>query len=576
MLEFSHLGLSIKGATEVHSGPFTFATSDRKDLIFKTAATAATAALISRLAVTLNQLEEKLLYYRKLNSYYFIDFRFFEFFIIKEQISIDLYANVLYSEETCEEFSQKLLNSFDIEKQKWNKELENFDHFSDFHGCMLSFVARQNWGPYWYVEDFRKFQKNSESFSKEIIEGKQNFYGLTHELATIAAKRNNFTTHYTVYFTEIYNSIANGRGHITGLKNYGAFKNFLVVLEVGKIDYKIEWQFTEPCGSIDFYYLITLNDLYTNYEKLLMPFDLTTWILLAITFFLTFLIIFGTHFCQKWVKTIIFGAGICSPAFNTLGVIFGIAQIKLPKESANRFALALFICFCLIFRCCYQSMLFEFMTSDMRKPLPTSLDDLRKMNYVVVIIDIYEKTYMEIFNKRESPIILTVKGLEFRSLYEDALEGRTTSKFAFFVENSAHAYLNQTFQKTLPIMENEKLTKMKGYAISSSFAFLGPFIDVIHHFIPMGITDHLIDHATWLLQRPIYVEESEKVKTLSLYDLEFGFVLWLASLSFPITCFLCEISIGVYRKIRKTIKELKIITIQKILYILIKEHNYGW
>jgi hypothetical protein len=77
-------------------------------------------------------------------------------------------------------------------------------------------------------------------------------------------------------------------------------------------------------------------------------------------------------------------AGIANPAYNALGILFGISQLRLPRESFSRFILLLFIWFCLIFRTCYQSMMFEFMTSDMQKPLPASLDDLIKMNYTIV------------------------------------------------------------------------------------------------------------------------------------------------------------------------------------------------
>jgi hypothetical protein len=76
---------------------------------------------------------------------------------------------------------------------------------------------------------------------------------------------------------------------------------------------------------------------------------------------------------------------VINPAYNALGIFFGISQLRLPRESFSRFVLLLYIWFCLIFRTCYQSMMFEFMTSDMRKPMPESIDDLRKMNYTIVV-----------------------------------------------------------------------------------------------------------------------------------------------------------------------------------------------
>jgi hypothetical protein len=74
---------------------------------------------------------------------------------------------------------------------------------------------------------------------------------------------------------------------------------------------------------------------------------------------------------------------VTNPAYNALGIFFGISQLRLPCESFSRFVLLLYIWFCLIFRTCYQSMMFEFMTSDMRKPVPASIDDLILMNYTI-------------------------------------------------------------------------------------------------------------------------------------------------------------------------------------------------
>jgi hypothetical protein len=84
------------------------------------------------------------------------------------------------------------------------------------------------------------------------------------------------------------------------------------------------------------------------------------------------------------------------PAYNVVSIFFGIGQTRLPVENFSRFVWLLFIWFCLIFRTCYQSKLFEFMTSDMRKPLPESVDDLREMNYTIMLMD---KKMFHIFNQ---------------------------------------------------------------------------------------------------------------------------------------------------------------------------------
>jgi hypothetical protein len=44
--------------------------------------------------------------------------------------------------------------------------------------------------------------------------------------------------------------------------------------------------------------------------------------------------------------------------------------------------------------------MFEFMTSDMRKPLPESLEDLQKMNYTTIVTEAYSDVNNELVNGR--------------------------------------------------------------------------------------------------------------------------------------------------------------------------------
>ncbi|KAG5675972.1 hypothetical protein PVAND_005828 [Polypedilum vanderplanki] len=485
------------------------------------------------------------------------DLRYFEFFVINDESFVSLIANVLYSEKICGDFSLKVLNSYDIEAQEWLKDLENFNHFRDFHGCMLSFLIHHNTGPYWYIEDFKKYQLITEGFSKEIITGNQKFYGLTNEI-----------------------NVSSLFLH-TGMKNFEGFSDgSYISLQMSFIIKKDVQRYSKPCGTLEFYYLITLNDFYNNYEKLLMPFDLTTWILLTVTFLLTFLIIFGTHKCPQWIQKLLFGEGIRNPAYNALGVMFGISQIRLLRESSNRIAFAFFIWFCLMFRTCYQSKLFEFMTSDMRKPLPTSIIGLIEMNYTVVAIEENMDFHDDIIKDSKSLYIMKVDRPSFISMYKDTIEEKSTLKYVFFVDHVMHAYLNKTYQKALPIMANERLTVMTAYTIINNTALMSIFDDVIYRFVQCGITKYLEEHAMWLLQRPLAEAFVDSRKILSLSNLEFGFVLWLASLSLPITCFLYEISVLFYRKLRKTIKDLELYATIRIVELsltpFIEKYHDRW
>ncbi|KAG5669170.1 hypothetical protein PVAND_017064 [Polypedilum vanderplanki] len=296
------------------------------------------------------------------------DIRLFEILIIMNNVSINLTARVLFSPNICGKFHLKYLNSFDLKTQKWENELKNFNHFDNFHGCLMTFFVEA--GIYLYYDNHKSL-KLSDKFAL----GNVKFRGLSHEILEKLTKDLNITRHYT--FID-----RNGGKYMSGTKNFMG---------------------TYAIGT--FFLIMTQNDLYTNYEKLLMPFDLTTWILLSATISLAFGIILISFNFPKWLQTLFHGVGMKDPAFKTLGVIFGISQLKLPQKTVNRFVLGLFLWFCLMFRTCYQSKLFEFMTSDMRKPLPASIEDLKEMNYTIVLqtspVDAFGRINKEIINFRE-------------------------------------------------------------------------------------------------------------------------------------------------------------------------------
>lgn len=129
-------------------------------------------------------------------------------------------------------------------------------------------------------------------------------------------------------------------------------------------------------------------------------------------------------------------------------------------------------------------------------------------------------------------------------------------------------------------MAHEKLTKLAAYGIAKNHPLIHHLNEIINQLIPTGITKHLIELGYWIYNRPVKVLVEDPRRILSLTDLEFGFVIWLASLSLPILCFLVEISIGFYKKIRKLIEELKILATARIveitLEILIENYRGRW
>jgi hypothetical protein len=136
--------------------------------------------------------------------------------------------------------------------------------------------------------------------------------------------------------------------------------------------------------------LITPEEPYTIYEKLLLPFDDATWISIIVTFLIAFLAVFVINFFSNKIQELVYGKGVLTPTLNILGGFFGISQTVLPVANFPRILFTVFISFCLIIRTCYQSKLFEFMTTLMRRPPPQTLQDLIDRNYTIYTYENYD------------------------------------------------------------------------------------------------------------------------------------------------------------------------------------------
>jgi hypothetical protein len=129
--------------------------------------------------------------------------------------------------------------------------------------------------------------------------------------------------------------------------------------------------------------VITPPHSLTSYEKLNMPFDKTTWVLLGLTFSSAFIVIAICNKQPRWIQDIVYGKNVRMPGYNIVSIIFGIGQTKLPKCNFPRLILVLFIWFCLIFRTAYVGVLFELLALDIQRPPPQTLLDMMDANFTI-------------------------------------------------------------------------------------------------------------------------------------------------------------------------------------------------
>ena len=109
-----------------------------------------------------------------------------------------------------------------------------------------------------------------------------------------------------------------------------------------------------------------------------MMFLTELWIAIAITLLIAVLVTLSLNFVSEKVRNVILGHNIQSPTMNIVSIFLTGGQFRTPRRSFPRFLFMLFVVWSLIIRTCHQSMLFELMQADLRRPTIKTLDELFK------------------------------------------------------------------------------------------------------------------------------------------------------------------------------------------------------
>ena len=298
-----------------------------------------------------------------------------------------------FSPKACNHAHLTKLNTFDKKSMKWTSRLKNYEKFLQYHGCelVLMLPVPSRGTDVFYVSGYALIHKNQKSFS---------IHGISTIIFKIASVVNSFKDIYQPVHISQYNSylIKPHQIHFIFLNETIRIPQiFLHVDSTNAVGTKA--RITNVFVDLSSRIVVTPAEPYTPYEKLFLPFDLETWILLVLTFFVTCFVIFIINRLPKSTQQLVYGQKIQNALWNVVSIFFGISQTLLPNENFPRFILTLFIIFCLIFRTCYQNKLFEFMTSEPRRPPPRTTEELIEMNYSVYAM-IYHNMIHEYENGR--------------------------------------------------------------------------------------------------------------------------------------------------------------------------------
>lgn len=298
----------------------------------------------------------------------------FEYFIVNSAKLIQLFTIENFSMGKCNKIVPKTLNIFHKKIMKWKWKLKNYRKFTNFHGCPLTVL--ENYGSALSVENLNsrilnclKSQKESKCHQLKrnlIKDSNLKFRGLTFEFFKILSKMGNFSVKFEFL-------------PITALNDSETYVRIWRLPYIADSSRKIH--FLAPLVPNEYLMLTTPSEFYTNYEKLLLPFDSMTWTLLLFTIGCTYAVkLILNQLREEKVKKYTSQSAMLS----IVQTIFGNSLSRLPQKSITRIFFMLFVFFCLIFRTCYQNKLFEFITNDMRKAPPRDINEIFRRGYNIV------------------------------------------------------------------------------------------------------------------------------------------------------------------------------------------------
>lgn len=122
---------------------------------------------------------------------------------------------------------------------------------------------------------------------------------------------------------------------------------------------------------------------FTQFEKMFMMFDDGVWTGIGCTLLVFLITLRVISRLPIEVRNFVLGNGVQTPIMNLIEVFLCGGQYKVPRRNFARFILVLYVLWCLIFRTCYQSKLFEFLQSDIRKPRIESIADAKANNFTL-------------------------------------------------------------------------------------------------------------------------------------------------------------------------------------------------
>lgn len=147
-------------------------------------------------------------------------------------------------------------------------------------------------------------------------------------------------------------------------------------------------------------------------ERLLRPFHIEVWFLIAVTASAALACIAVVKFSSRTLRKFVLGVEMPHLGLNFVAIVLGVSLNRLPTTNFARFFITSFAVSCLVLRSAYQGSVFRFMQSDLKHKVVESIDEMVEEGFTFYTLLGAESPFVDEKFKPSMVKAFPLKGLE--------------------------------------------------------------------------------------------------------------------------------------------------------------------
>lgn len=267
------------------------------------------------------------------------------FLVQENENSIDLASIFMFTEKKCREAQLTTISRFERSTMKWNNTDFYPNKYRNLFNCSLTISTKRE------VSESGLLPGSFVSYSAMIVR-------------TLAEKIN-FVPDYQIFHI----SEAFTHSEIDLVQSF-MLQGLSKVMSLSVIIDDQQATFVVPQG-----------EPYTALERMYIMFDVEIWTAIILFLIVGLVTIIVVNQMSRKVQDFVYGRNIRTPTLNMLNIFLNGGQHVVPGRIFSRFLFMMFLIWCLIIRTCYQSMMFQYLQADMRKPEIATYEELVEKNF---------------------------------------------------------------------------------------------------------------------------------------------------------------------------------------------------